>query len=124
LENSAQTSLERMSRDIRNASSIIAASSTLGVSPGVLAIKTKNENGTSTEVLYYLDSSKMLHVKENGVDIGKLTASTTPVSNLVFTQSTTTNSVAIKIDISMQTLKNSATTTEKFWATYILRGSY
>lgn len=124
LENSAQTSLERMSRDIRNGSSIIVASSTFGTSPGVLAIKTNNEYGTSTEVMYYLDSAKMLHVKENGVDIGKLTASSTQISNLVFTQSTTSKSSAIKIDMSIQTVKNNATTTEKFWATYILRGSY
>jgi prepilin-type N-terminal cleavage/methylation domain-containing protein len=124
LENSAITSFEKMSRDIRNAYSVIVASSTLGVSPGVLSIKSKDGNGIIHDIQYYLDSQKMLRVKDNGVDVGKLTASTTPVSNLVFTQITTNNSTAIKVDMSIQIFKNNATTTEQFWSTYILRGSY
>lgn len=124
LEDSAMSSLERMSRDIRNAYSISVASSTFGISPGVLSVKTKDGAGVIRDTEYYLDSQKMLHVKENGLDIGKITSSSTPVSNLIFTQISTGNSLAVKIDMSIQSFKNNSTTTEQFWATYILRGSY
>ena len=125
LETSASDSLNRMSRDIRNASSVLlGASSTFEVSPGKLALSSKDGSGNTRTVEYYVDSSKMLQVKENGVSVGKLTSSSTPISNLVFYLITTGNSSAIKIDMSLQTLKDKATTTESFHSTYILRGSY
>ena len=125
LEMSASDSLNRMSRDIKNATSvIIGASSTFGVSPGKLALSSKDCSGNIRSVEYYVDSANMLQVKENGMSVGKLTSSSTPVSSLIFKLIDTSNSSAIKIDMSLQVLKNRATTTESFHSTYILRGSY
>lgn len=125
LEVSASDSLNRMSHDIRNSTSVIMGdSSVFGVSPGRLSLSYKDSTGALRTVEYYLDSSNMLQVKENNISMGKLTASSTPVSNLIFTLINTGNSTAIKIDMSLETQKNKATTTESFHSTYILRGSY
>lgn len=125
LEMSASDSLNKMSRDIRNATSIlVGASTTFGVSPGKLALSSKDGSGVVHTVEYYVDANKMLQVREDGISVGKLTSSSTPISNLVFSQITTGNSSAIKIDLSLQVLKDKATTTESFHSTYILRGSY
>ncbi len=124
LETSASDILNGLSRDIRNATSIDSASSTFGVSPGSLGLLSKDNFGNVRAVEYYVDSEKMLQVKENGISVGKLTSSSTPVSSLVFTQVQTNNSTAVKIDLSLQTLKDKATITESFHSTYILRGSY
>ena len=66
----------------------------------------------------------MLQTKIDGVGAGKLTSSSTPVSNLVFTEINTGNSLAVKINMSLQTFKDKATTTENFETVYVLRGSY
>ena len=66
----------------------------------------------------------MLQVSVDGVSQGKLTSSSTPVSNLVFNQITGGNYSAIKIDLSLDSNKNGATSTESFHSTYLLRGSY
>jgi len=125
IEISASDSLNRMSRDIRNATSIIiGASSTFGISPGKLALSSKDGAGVVRTVEYYVDGANMLQVKENGISVGKLTSSSTPISNLIFTKIDTGNSSAIKIDMSLQVQKNKATTTESFHSSYVLRGSY
>lgn len=124
LEMSASDSLNRMSRDIRNATSIVMASSSFNSHPGRLTLNSKDGSGVVRTVEYYIDGSKMLQIIENGVSGGKLTSSSTPVSNLVFRLIDTGNSSAIKIDLSLQVQKNKATTTESFSATYVLRGSY
>lgn len=122
VESSALVSLDRMSRDIRNGVSIVA-SSTFGVSPGRLVLSSKDRLGTVRTVEYYVLDG-MLRVKENDIDVGQLTSSSTPVSNLVFIQITTPHSTGVKIDMSLQAFKNGATSTEQFWGTYVLRGSY
>ena len=125
LEMSASDSLNKMSRDIRNATSVLIGPSTnFGVSPGKLALSSKDGSGVVHTVEYYVDANKMLQVKEDGISVGKLTSSSTPISNLVFSQITTGNSSAVKIDLSLQVLKDKATTTESFHSTYVLRGSY
>lgn len=125
LEMSASDSMNRFSRDIRNATNIIVGSgSSFGVSPGKLAINSKDGLGNIHTIEYYLDSSNMLQVKEDGFLVGKLTSSSTPVSSLIFKQINTGNSSAIKIDMALQVFKDKATTTESFHSVYILRGSY
>jgi hypothetical protein len=125
LEMSSSDIFNRLSRDIRNSTSIIiGASSTFGISPGKLELSSKDGSGNIRTVEYYVDSGNMLQVKENGVSVGKLTSSSTPISNLVFNMISTGNSSAVKIDITLQALKDKATTSESFHSTYILRGSY
>jgi hypothetical protein len=122
LEISASDSLNRISNDIRNVRSILIDSSSIfDVSPGRLTLSVKDNLGKDKIVEYYVDGFNMLQVKENGMSVGKLTSSLTPVSNLVFKKIDTGSSSAIKIDMTLQAFKSGVTTTESFYSTYILR---
>lgn len=120
IDNSAVTSLERMTRDIRNASSITVGQSVFNTSPGELTVYTTN-TVTSTTTRFYLDNG-ILKVNVNGVYSGPLSLSQTPVTSLVFTRLTSTSSEAVKIDMTLQYPLGSTTSTKNYHTTVILKG--
>src|SRR5947207_2763724 len=65
VEHSGMDSMERMTREIRAATSITAANSTLGASPGVL-ILVSTVGGISTTTKFYVQNGT-LKVDVNGV---------------------------------------------------------
>jgi prepilin-type N-terminal cleavage/methylation domain-containing protein len=122
IENAGAFSLERVTREIRNASSVDAGQSVLGSSPGVLALNGTDLNG-SAHTIKFLLSSNSLHVVDNGVDQGSLTGVATKVTNLVFTQVVTPNSQAIRIQMTIESGTSTAYKSENFYTTTIMRGS-
>lgn len=122
INQSATTALERMSREIRNAYDIDTAGSTFNVSPGLLALRTKDAGGANTTVEFYV-SGGQVGMREGGVDKGSLMAKSTTVTNLVFRQITTTNSKAIKIEMSLHDAHGLLTRDAVFYDTIVLRGS-
>src|SRR4051812_39663825 len=64
IEHSAMESLERLTRDIRGATSVDVLNSTLGTSPGVLKLTT-TYNNVSTTTRFYVDIDT-LKVDVNG----------------------------------------------------------
>lgn len=120
---SATVAMERMSREIRNAYDIDTAQSTLGASPGRLTLKTKDEVGANTTVEFYVDSANQLNLRVAGVDNGPLVTKTVTVTNLIFRSIATTNSQAIKIEMTLHDSRGAATQNTKFYDTIILRGS-
>lgn len=118
LNHAAIVSLERMTREIRGASSVVVGQSTLDASPGRLYLQV----GTDTTE-FYLDAG-MLKVNVNGVYQGPLTTADVAINSLIFTLSTTTESEAIKIDLMMESGVNERHKREQFQSTVVLRGSY
>jgi Tfp pilus assembly protein PilV len=116
-ENTALSALERMERDIHTATSVDTGQSTLNTSPGVLVLTI----GTSTTKFY--TSSGELRVNVDGVDIGPLSVSSATVSSLTFKLITTTQSQAVKIEMTIQGTSGSATVTKKYRSTVILKNS-
>jgi len=115
---SSLLALERMERDIRNASSIDQAQSIFGASPGKLIVLTP---ATTTE--FYSDSTGIL-VKENDIFKDSLTSSLVTPSNLRFYLISTGKSSGIKIELTLQSGTGTTFRSEKFYDTVMLRSSY
>ncbi|MCX6701944.1 MAG: prepilin-type N-terminal cleavage/methylation domain-containing protein [Candidatus Zambryskibacteria bacterium] len=123
IESSAITSLDRMVREIRDASSVDNLQSTFNTSPGVLTLNTTDDSGANMTIQFFV-SNQIVRVKENGVDIGPLTDFSTRVTNLVFRFITTAQSKALKIEMTIESGQGLNYKSKKFYSTAVLRGSY
>lgn len=125
ISQSATTALERMTREIRNAYAVDTANSTLTTNPGRLTLLTKDDAGALTTVEFYMNNSQ-LNMKVGGVDKGSLVSKTVTMTNLVFRQATSTNSQAVKVEMTLRDSRDvrlGATKTVKYYDTIVLRGS-
>ena len=122
INQSATTALERMSREVRNAYDIDTAESIFNANPGRLTLRTKDAGGANTTVEFYVNGGQ-IGIKEGGIDKGSLMAKSTTVTNLVFRQITTSNSKAVKIEMSLHDAHGVLTRDAVFYDTILLRGS-
>ena len=118
----ASLAFSRIVREIRGSTSVVDATSTFNANPGALALSGVDGSGASRTVRFSLSNS-VLQIAENGVPSGALTASGTAVSLLVFRKVTTPHSVGVKIEMTLHTGVASASTTQSFYDTAVLRGS-
>lgn len=119
---SGTLALERISREVRDSTSIITASSTFNVNPGTLATYREDPVGTFTPVFFDRTNKDRLRITK-GATADFLTPSNVRVSKLIFRYSSTTNSEAVKIEFELSAT-TSATTTFKFYNTIVLRETY
>lgn len=115
--------MERMSREIRNADSIRTSTSTFGTSPGVLDLENYVDVTTSTYVKFSTTNGE-LNLSVNNTNLGNLLSSNVQVTSLVFRKITTTNSTAVKIEMTLRDTKDQTSLAENFYDTIILRGGY
>ena len=118
MSHAAQVSLERMVRDIREATSIDLGLSTLGTSPGVLTLVS---GATTTK--FSLSSGNVL-LTRNGVDIGPLTNDNVTVNQLLFRRYSGTSTELIRIALTLSASNKAASTTQTFYSSAVLRGTY
>ena len=123
LNNAGTTAIERMAFEIRSAYDVDTGNSTLGTSPGALALLTTDSGGNNTTAGFSV-VSETLRVSEGGTDAGALTATNITVDSLIFNSIITTNSEAVKIQIQLSATRGNTTETKTFYDTIILRGSY
>lgn len=116
---SAESVLDRMLREIRSASSVNTGMSTLGTSPGVLAL-----NSDAGSRAFSVDASGALTVSEGGVSAGKLTGEEVTVSRLVFTRVPGTRSELVSVELALHSRYGHASTTRTFRGSAVLRDSY
>lgn len=118
LQQNGELVMERITREVRQASSISVASSVFGSSPGTLTV-----SGTDTVGVPYTDIfsvvSGAVQLSVNGVT-SNLSSSEVTVSNLTFWNITTTSSEAVRIQLSLTTT-NIPIVTKSFYTTVILR---
>lgn len=121
---SAESALERMTREIR-LSYDIDASSNLGSHPGHLVLNTYVlGTETPTTVEFYLDSGKIMII-DRGASAVALTSDDLTITNLIFRQINASSiSKAVKIEMTIQGSSGNYQKTERFYNTAILRGSY
>lgn len=119
-EHSGIDSMERMTRDIRAASSVNTANSTLGSNPGVLTLNS-TVNGSATVTKFYLQNG-ILKLDVNGSYFGPLTLSNASTTNLVFRVLDNGVSNAVKVDMTIQVLVGGVLRTKNYHSTIILRG--
>lgn len=117
IEVSAVDSMDRIIRDIRNATSVNTAISSFNSSNGILALV----SGTTTSRFYL--SNQKIYVDENGTVLGALTSGSANVTSLIFRYIQATSSVAVKVEM---TITSSSTPgfSKNFYNTAVLRGSY
>ena len=125
LESSAIFSLERMTRDIRSASSVDVGQSQLATSPnGVLVLHTTDIAGNPETLKFYVSTiTGAISVDADGTYVGPLTLAGVLVNQLEFRLATSTDSQAVKIDLGLTSVSGSASTTKNFYSTIVLRGS-
>lgn len=122
VENSAAYTLERINREIRNAQSVDTLSSIFGTNPGTLKLIGTDSNGNPRTVEFFVSSSTV-HIKENGIDLGRLSQADGRVTNLTFTHITNTHSDSVRTVIAIESGTTTNYRAENFYATTILRGS-
>ncbi len=120
INNSAETAMERMTREIRFAYGVDAASTLDHLVLNSYVLGTE----TPTTVEFYIDSGKLM-IKEGVSPAGQLTSSDLSVTNLGFRQITTSSmSKAVKIEMTIEDSSGNYQKTEDFYNTIILRRSY
>jgi len=111
--------MERMSREIRQANSIDIVNSTIGTDPGFLQLK----NNNSPDIIFKSENQE-LNLYQDGVLVGNLLGQNITVENLIFRRIPTTNSEAVRIEITLSYLKGQNTKTVNLYNTIVLRGGY
>lgn len=114
LEHTALNVLERITREVRNASSI-------SVSSGALTVVQTN-NSLSTTTRFYRDGN-VVKVDVNGTYSGPLSVTRGPVTSLTFIIATSSGPDAVKIDMTTQGISGPVVRTKNFHITIIAKES-
>lgn len=124
--------MERLTRDIKSATSVNQANSTFNTSPGMLTLETIDKDGGVLWVQYILDGDA-LHLREAdslanlalpGSDKGSLLSSQTSVSGVLFNYISAGSAEAVKIDLHITASRGKISDTDHFYDTVIARGTY
>ena len=118
LTRDADISLELMLRAIREASTVNTGLSTLGTSPGVLAL---TDGATTTR--FYLSSSRLTK-SVNGTDVGPLTSSGVSIQNFTVNRYVGGTTEMVRISLTLHAENKVASSTRTFNIGATLRGSY
>lgn len=123
LESSGTIAMERMLKEIRNASSVTTNESVLETSPGRLTISGIDENSQPYKVSFdILDN--IIRISKNNETPVALTSSSGAVSYLVFHKVTNDNSEGVRVELEMSGTSGTNQKTERFYGFGVLRGSY
>jgi type II secretory pathway pseudopilin PulG len=124
LLDSAHVSIERMSREIRNAVSIDTGGSTLGTTGGVLKLNTLDSLGAPKTVEFSAASSALQMLDSTDGTPRTLTGSKVTISSLVFRNVTTSIGSAVRLEVTFRSERTPAHRTVSMTDTIVLRGSY
>ena len=115
----SSTIMERISREIRKATGI----NSINNNGNNLILDTKDDAGDNKTVEFLLSGSD-LQLKENDILIGNLNTPNIIITNLSFTQITTTKGLAVRVIFSARSSKDGSGRIEDFYDTIVLRGKY
>lgn len=115
--------MERMSREIRQASTVDIVNSTLGSSPGVLQLNS-TDGSDNPMVMKFAVVGQALNIYRDGDSLGNLLDQNVSVTSLIFRRISTTNSEAVKIEMTLFYSKGQISKSVNFYDTIILRGGY
>lgn len=125
LATSSETAMRRIVREAHLASDIYASSS-LGVSLGVLSLASQEseEDAAVKDVMIYVSGGVLTLRRATGPAVA-LTASGVTVTNLVFRQITNSSvSKSVKVELTLRASAGNASTTRSYYTTTLLRGAY
>jgi len=111
-------SMERISREIRQAESVDASSTQT-----MLVLNSHDDSGTDM-IIKFIEEDGRLDLYKNDILQGNLLGQNLSITDLIFNRITTTVSQAVKIKITLQYSGGHNIKIENFYDTVILRGSY
>lgn len=123
VESAMVLSLEKITREIREASSIDIIDSVFNTNPGVLVLNSTDTLGGEREVRFEIKEGT-IHIIENDSDLGPITPRGAVVDNFIVRQTTTANTVGIKVELTVSAGLGNYARTESISVTASLRGSY
>jgi Tfp pilus assembly protein PilW len=117
---SGVVSMERISREIRQAQNVDPSSTS------TILVLNSTDSSEDPMVVKFLNEGGLLNIyKNNNEDPeGNLLGQNISVTSLVFRHITTTESEAVKIEMTLQYSMGNNTKSENFYDTIILRGGY
>ncbi|MEN9604606.1 MAG: hypothetical protein RJB39_291 [Candidatus Parcubacteria bacterium] len=121
METTAIQVLDRMTRDIHDADSILVNLSSFGI-PSSYVTLSMNSSASET-IKYYVASTTKIAVDKNGVYLGELSLSTVKIDNFLIRYINGTSTQALKIELGLiGEVRNASTTIYKnFYTTVQLR---
>ena len=119
LLDSSQSIVERMSREIRTATSI-DASSVLDANPGSLVLHTSG----GTRTMQFILTGSTLNLSDNGGAPVALSGQSIAVTSLVFHTITTAAGKAVRLELVVESLRSATHKSVSLSDTVVLRGSY
>ncbi len=120
VQDSAITSLERMTKEIRNAQSVSTSGSAFNTNPSTLVVSALD--GSTPVVREFAIVDGVLRLYEDGVDQGPLSSTDVEITNFVVRFSDTEHSELVKIEMTIQ--GSDGEYQRNFYNSTILRGSY
>ena len=121
---SGAVSMERISREIRQARNIDIVNSSFDISLGVLQLNGTDNNGDPMIIKFKRENTGELNLYKNDNLEGNLLGNDLSVTDLVFSRINTTASEAVRIRMTLQYSKGNNIKSSNFYDTIILRGGY
>lgn len=122
LTEASTVSLERITREIKGATSVDTANSTFNSSPGILQLNTTDSGGSAKTVKFDI-SSNQLRLTENGTVTGFIVGGNISVTSLIFRNITTSKGNAIRIEMTIQNTRGRSVSKD-FYSTAVIKGAY
>lgn len=120
---SGSKSIERMAREIRQATSVDVTNSVLATSPGVLQLNSVDSSGTAVLIKFNVLNGA-LNMYEGGNLVGNILGQNITASSLIFRRISSANGEAVKIELTLTDSISKDSQTANFYDTIILRGKY
>ena len=118
VERSGMIAMDRIGKELRNATAIDSISS------NSVQVSSLVGSGTRTVMFTLNASTGIIRILENGVDMGPLTSFNASTTRLAFFQMTTPKSKAVKIEMTVVASSTRYAERANFYNTVTLRGSY
>ncbi len=118
VNHAAVVALEKISRDLRSASSVNTSQSTLGTSPSTLTLNV----GTSTTGFSIVGG--VLVYTRGGVEVGPLTGTAVTIENFTVDRYLGTSTELVRVALTLSAENKAASTTRTYYTSAVLRGSY
>jgi len=125
IESGAISTLDRLTREIKNSTSIDLSNSVLDSDYGKLSLNVASSTGSYNTRIYA--TSSRLYISRNGVELGPLSPDDVKVTltNYSLISSNNNTATGIRIELVLESPDNSqANWSKTFYATAIMRGTY
>lgn len=120
LLNSGNNTMEKISREIRQAKNVDLVNSVFNSNSSILTLTAVD--GIST--VKFIKEGGDLNYYRNGVLVGNLLVEKVSLNAFRLTHIVTTKGEAVVIEITVQSIRGKINKTEKFYNTVVVRGSY